>query len=62
MRVPQDVFESFARFGSPDDQRKYGLELAAEQARRVRDEGWAGLYLMSPAEPMAATQVLEGLR
>ena len=39
-----------------------GLGLAVSQAQRVRDEGWSGLYLMSPASPAAVPEVLRGLR
>jgi len=62
VRVPQDVFARLAEFADESDQRKMGLELAISQAKRVRDEGWAGLYLMSPASPQSLPYVLEGLR
>jgi hypothetical protein len=56
------VFAHFARFSDEADQRKLGLELAVSHAQRVSDEGWAGLYLMSPASPQSLPLVLEGLR
>lgn len=62
VRVPQEVFDRFAKFDSEDDQRKSGLELAISQAKLAQDEGWAGLYLMSPASPQAVPEVLAGLR
>jgi homocysteine S-methyltransferase len=62
VRVPPDVFAHFARFSDEADQRKLGLELAVSHAQRVIDEGWAGLYLMSPASPQSLSLVLEGLR
>jgi homocysteine S-methyltransferase len=62
VRVPQDVFDHLSRFADEADQRKLGLELAISHAQRVRDEGWAGLYLMSPASPQSLPLVLEGLR
>jgi homocysteine S-methyltransferase len=62
VRVPPDVFAHFARFSDEADQRKLGLELAVSHAQRVSDEGWAGLYLMSPASPQSLPLVLEGLR
>ncbi len=61
VRVPQDVFDRFARYDDEDDQRKSGLELAVSQAELARREGWAGLYLMSPASPHAVPEVLRGL-
>ena len=62
VRVPPDVFAHFARFSDEADQRKLGLELAVSHAQRVSDEGWAGLYLMSPASPQSLPLVLEGLQ
>jgi homocysteine S-methyltransferase len=62
VRVPPDVFAHFARFADEADQRKLGLELAVSHAQRVSDEGWAGLYLMSPASPQSLPLVLEGLQ
>ncbi len=62
VRVPQQVFDRFARFDDEVDQRKSGLELAISQAERVRDEGWSGLYLMSPASAGAVPDVLGALR
>jgi homocysteine S-methyltransferase len=62
VRVPQEVFDHFARYADEADQRKLGLELAVSHAQRVSDEGWAGLYLMSPASPQSLPLVLEGLR
>lgn len=61
VRVPQEVFDRFTKFDNEDDQRKSGLELAIAQVRRVKDEGWSGLYLMSPASSQAAVAVLAGL-
>ena len=58
VRVPPEVFDRFAEFEDEADQQKVGLELAVSQARRVRDEGWAGLYLMAPAAPQMAADVL----
>ena len=33
-------------------------ELAAEQVRWIRDNGWAGLYLMSPSAHQPVLEVL----
>ena len=62
VRVPQEVFDRFAAFDGEADQRKTGLELAVSQTQRVRDEGWAGLYLMAPAAPQVIPDVLRELR
>ena len=62
VRVPQDVFDLFARFDSEADQRKAGLELAVTQAERTRTEGWSGLYLMSPASARMVPEVLGAIR
>jgi len=62
VRVPKDVFDHLARFSDEADQRKLGLELAVAYAQRVRHEGWAGLYLMSPASPQSLPLVLEALQ
>ncbi len=48
--VPEEIFAKLAVYADPADQAKAGVELAAEQVRQVRAEGWSGLYLMSPAE------------
>lgn len=62
VRVPQEVFDRFAAFDDEADQQKAGLELAISQAMRVRDEGWAGLYLMAPAAPHLAPGLLGELK
>lgn len=62
VHVPPEVFQRFARFADPADQAKAGLELAVAQARRSRDEGWSGLYLMSPATPGAAPEILRAIQ
>ena len=59
--LPADVIEQLSRFDDPQDQRKVGLDLAVEQANSYRSEGWAGLYLMSPASMGAAKTVLKTL-
>jgi homocysteine S-methyltransferase len=57
--LPDAILQRFAAVASLADQAKVGQEIAAEQIRRVRREGWAGLYLMSPG---GANGVLEVLR
>lgn len=61
VKVPQEVFDRFASFDNEDDQRKFGLELAISQVQQVKAEGWAGLYLMSPASPRTGLEVLRAL-
>lgn len=47
--IPDSVYERLARFDKPEDQALAGQEIAIEQVRWVREQGWSGLYLMSPA-------------
>ncbi len=57
--VPEAIFARFAAYADPADQAKAGVELAAEQVRQVRAEGWSGLYLMSPAGHQPVLEVLK---
>jgi len=55
--------QRLAAWPDPADQAKVGQEIAAEQIRWVRREGWAGLYLMAPAATAGVQAVLAaGLR
>ena len=56
--VPEDIFARLQQFTTEDDQAKAGIELAAEQARWIRAEGWSGLYLMSPGSHQPVREVL----
>lgn len=56
--LPDAVLQRFAAVTSLADQVKVGQEIAAEQIRRVRREGWAGLYLMSPGGANGVLEVL----
>ena len=56
--VPDEVMQRLAAFEQPADQARAGLELAVSQVEWVARDGWAGLYLMSPASLDAAAQVL----
>jgi homocysteine S-methyltransferase len=57
--LPDAILQRLSATPNVADQAKIGQEIAAEQIRRVRGEGWAGLYLMSPG---GANGVLEVLR
>ena len=57
--VPEKIFARLAAYADPADQAKTGIELAAEQVRQVRAEGWSGLYLMSPAGHQPVLEVLK---
>ena len=56
--VPGHLLGRLEKYDEPEDQAKEALEIAVEQVRWVRSEGWAGLYLMSPASENAALAVL----
>lgn len=57
--VPEAVFTRLHQYESEADQAQAGIELAAEQARWIRREGWAGLYLMSPSSHQPVLEVLK---
>ena len=57
--VPEEIFAKLAGYADPADQAKAGVELAAEQVRQVRAEGWSGLYLMSPSGHQPVLEVLK---
>ena len=61
VRLPADVVAEMDRFSSPADQAKVGMELAVTRARAYKSDGWAGLYLMSPASMGSAVAVLKAL-
>ena len=56
--VPHSVYDRLGAFSSTDDQALAGRDLAIEQALWVKEQGWAGLYLMSPASFRTAMEVL----
>jgi methionine synthase / methylenetetrahydrofolate reductase(NADPH) len=61
--VPDRILERLSAVESPADQAQVGRDIAVEQIRWVVREGWAGLYLMSPATTSGILDVLEaGLR
>lgn len=57
--VPEAVFQRLGAFSTPEDQARVGAELAAEQVRWIRAEGWSGLYLMSPGAHQPVLGVLQ---
>ena len=42
----------------PDKQAEIGTEIAVEQIRWIRQNGWSGVYLMSPATHEPIIEVL----
>ena len=60
--IPIEVFSKITHYDKIEDQKKVGAEIASEQIRWAQAEGWAGIYLMSPASHEKIIQVLdEGL-
>ena len=59
VEVPQEVFDRLAAHDQLEDQARVGRELAAEQIRWIKKEGWSGLYLMSPSSHEPVIEVLE---
>ena len=53
MVIPEPVFDRM-QSAPPDEQ----AEIAAEQIRWIRQNGWSGVYLMSPATPEPIIEVL----
>lgn len=45
--VPEDIVAGFARYESPEDQRRYGLDQAAKLAAEIASDS-SGLYLIMP--------------
>lgn len=56
--VPEEVFGRLARYEKAEDQAKAGRELAVEQIRWIKENDWAGLYLMSPSSHRPILEVL----
>jgi methionine synthase I (cobalamin-dependent)/5,10-methylenetetrahydrofolate reductase len=56
--VPHSVYDRLGAFSSAADQALAGRDLAVQQVLRVKEQGWAGLYLMSPASSRTAIDVL----
>ena len=56
--IPDNVFSKITSFEKIEDQKKVGADIASEQIRWARKEGWAGIYLMSPASHKYIISVL----
>ena len=56
--VPDEVVERLGSCREAADQARVGAEIAAGQIRRLRAEGWSGVYLMSPAGHAPVLEVL----
>jgi len=56
--VPATVLQRLARQSRVADQAQVGRDIAIEQIQWVRREGWAGLYLMSPAGTTGLQELL----
>lgn len=59
--IPTSVLERLASFDSPEDQALAGQDIAMEQIRWTREQGWSGLYLMSPASHQRVIEILGAL-
>jgi homocysteine S-methyltransferase len=56
--LPDEILQKLAAFDKPADQAKAAQEIAIEQIRWIKREGWDGLYLMSPAGVAGIVDVL----
>lgn len=56
--IPPAVWERLRSFERPADQAKAGGEMAIDQMRWIREQGWAGVYLVSAAVYDRAIDVL----
>ena len=59
--LPDAILQRLAAKSDPADQAKIGQEIAVEQVRWVRREGWSGLYLMSPGSTAGIRAVLQAV-
>jgi len=60
--IPDSVYERLAKFDSLEDQALAGRDIAMEQIRWVKEQGWSGLYLMSPASHARVIEILGALQ
>jgi len=59
--IPESVFERLGRFDSAEDQAKEAQEIAMDQIRWIKEQGWPGLYLMSPASHAKVIDILKAI-
>ena len=59
--VPSETFDRLGANVEPAGQAKVATEIAVEQVRLVKRQGWAGLYLMSPGSMRLTLDVLRAL-
>jgi homocysteine S-methyltransferase len=58
--IPDTIYARLAAFDRPDDQARVGRDIAFEQIRWIKANGWPGLYLMSPSSHRPILEVLGG--
>ena len=57
--IPNEIYQRLDAYDNPADQALVGRDIAVEQVRHVKAQGWSGLYLMSPASHRPVIEVLE---
>ena len=57
--IPDSTYSRLGAFERQDDQARSAREIAVEQITWIRQEGWSGLYLMSPGSHRPVLEVLE---
>lgn len=57
--IPSDFLDQLGAYPDPADQAKDARDIAVEQARWVKRQGWAGLSLMSPGSMQLTLDVLQ---
>jgi homocysteine S-methyltransferase len=56
--VPDEIVERLGSGIDVESQSRIGEEIAVEQVRQIRAQGWSGVYLMSPASHEPVIEVL----
>ncbi len=59
--IPESIFERLGQYDSAEDQTMAGQEIAMEQIRWIKEQGWPGLYLMSPASHARVIDTLKAI-
>ena len=57
--IPASTFSRLDAFERQKDQARAGREIAVEQIAWIRQEGWSGLYLVSPGSHEPVLEVLQ---